>query len=303
MASYQKKYLNLKEASVISGYTAAELRNFCKIGLVPSRKVKSKLFIRFDAFEKLNDQKSQKTSTVSKTVPKAVTTPTVTSLLPFTTPSRHLVKTLQPVAFAAALVMVLHIVSLPAASENVVGAVMFTADTVDFMADSTQELVAGSYDMVAAGLSVSADTLAYMGNSTAELMAVSSESVAVTLSVSADTLVFMSNSTESLMATSYELAASTAQSVASLPAPFAAKAVSVPQVAGVTTQNLERAQSASLASVDSETDLENLLIGIADGSDQMENYLVDLSNTAFSSLINALRFESLDEGIQQTFKW
>mgnify|MGYP001586030188 FL=1 len=71
----------------------------------------------------------------------------MTSLIPFVQPNRTLVKILQPVAFAAALIMVVHVTSLPGVSEKIVYGVGVTEATIDYMADSTTDLLAMSLDV------------------------------------------------------------------------------------------------------------------------------------------------------------
>lgn len=138
MAKQAKKYIPLKEASVISGYTASELRNFTKIGLVPFRKQGSRLFIRFDAFEKLNEGQNEKSKTNSKTKTPELS---MKSLVPFTTPNRTLVKILEPVAFAAALILTLQAVALPGVANKIESALEINMQTVDYMANTFSELI------------------------------------------------------------------------------------------------------------------------------------------------------------------
>jgi len=139
MSKNARKYIPLKEAALISGYSISELRNFTKIGLVPFRKRGSRLFIRFDAFEKLNETQATKSKKISKTKSPQIT---MKSLVPFTTPNRTLVKVLEPVAFAAALVLTLQGVALPGVAEKIETALDINMKTVDYMANTFSELIA-----------------------------------------------------------------------------------------------------------------------------------------------------------------
>lgn len=140
-----KKLLTLKEASVISGYTVSELRSFLKIGLIPSVKRKGKVFVRFSAFEKLSAKKDAGSTRSAKksTAPKVISMNklNITSLVPFTKPNRAMVKVLEPVSFAAAIVMILYVLSMPGAAMNIVGGIALANDTVAFMGQSTMNLV------------------------------------------------------------------------------------------------------------------------------------------------------------------
>ncbi|HLC45053.1 MAG: hypothetical protein A2722_02565 [Candidatus Doudnabacteria bacterium RIFCSPHIGHO2_01_FULL_50_11] len=153
MSSYQKKYISLKDAAIISGYTVSELKNFTKIGLVPSRKRGKSVYIRFDAFEKINDRKkadAEKKSMVTTKKPAMqyqVGAPAALSLIPFTKPHPTLVKILEPVAFTAALVMVLHLTMIPTVSEKIVWGLDLSADTVAFMGDTTAASIAATVSL------------------------------------------------------------------------------------------------------------------------------------------------------------
>lgn len=140
MVKYQNKYIRLSDASTISGYTTQELKNFCKIGLIPFKKQKNKLYIRFDAFEKINQTNTAKPEAGKKEA-KAVTTPTIKSLIPFTMPHPTMVKALETVAFAAALVMTLHVTAMPNVGNRVLDTIDRSGATVAYMADTMSGLL------------------------------------------------------------------------------------------------------------------------------------------------------------------
>lgn len=317
MAAYKKKYLTLPEASVISGYTAKELRNFCKIGLVPSRKYKSQILIRFDAFEKLNQQRTM-TEPKIKNSPRVSPAPS-TAILPFTKPNRQLVSVLQPVALAAALVMVLYMASLPGNAESFLGSVVYPMDTVAVMADSTESLIATSIDAASVGVSFSQATLDFAANQTAGLMLKAGEVSGTALAISQGTLAYLADQSSNLIVASYSLSSSLVDQVASTPvhnprsiedarAERVARSTSLKEtsneaemVAGLATQN-QSAQTA-MAAGSEVSGPENFLISVADGADSFQRFVSDLDNKAFNALINSLRFETLDQSIQETFRW
>ena len=151
MATYKRKYIDLKDAAVISGYTVSELRNFIKIGLIPSRKVKNKIRVPFSAFEKINESKKSKSDAPVNQVQskvaghleqsrKVIKQP-VTSLIPFTKPHRGLVAVLQHTSLAAALVFSLYLGMLPTISEKIVFGIELTHATIDQMSDTVLDLV------------------------------------------------------------------------------------------------------------------------------------------------------------------
>lgn len=318
MAAYKRKYLTLSEASVISGYTAKELRNFCKIGLVPSRKYKSQILIRFDAFEKLNQQRTM-TEPKIKNSPQVSPAPS-TAILPFTKPNQQLVSVLQPVALAAALVMVLYMASLPGNAESFLGSVVYPMDTVAVMADSTESLITTSIDAASVGVSFSQATLDFAANQTAGLMLKAGEVSGTALAISRGTLAYLADQSSNLIVASYSLSSSLVDQVASTPVhnPRSVEDARAARVAGLTslkeTSNEAEtaARSTSLRTTSNEAEMvagsevsgpENFLISVADGVDSFQRFVSDLDNKAFNALINSLRFETLDRSIQETFRW
>lgn len=298
MATYQKKYLTLNDASVISGYTVAELRNFTKIGLVPSRKVKGKLCVRFDAFDKLN-QAHQTPTTKAVSAKRAPT-----SLLPFTAPANALVKILEPVALASALVMTLYIGMMPNVAYRVVDAFETTYQTVAFMGHSTEDLIVAADSVAVSIASGSESALDFTSSSFTDLTAMSFDQVSPVLESSVGVVATFGGYTQSLIETSVDLAFVTVEKINSIPAmpqPLA-EARYVPQVAGVSTQSGTVARPAGATSVAENSSVEQALIAIADGAAAFERFVVDIDARASSSLINAFRFESLDSFIQQTFR-
>ena len=73
--------------------------------------------------------------------------PAALSLIPFTKPHPTLVKILEPVAFTAALVMVLHLTMIPTVSEKIVWGLDLSADTVAFMGDTTAASIAATVSL------------------------------------------------------------------------------------------------------------------------------------------------------------
>jgi hypothetical protein len=146
MPAYKKKYITLRDAAIISGYTQNELKNFVKIGLIPFKKAKNKLYIRFDAFEKIQESKAGKAKTVSKAQGKTPmkTNETLKSLVPFTTPNRALVKILEPVAFTAAMFMVLHLTMIPQVAQNIVASTSLPGQTLAYMGTQVEDLIYAS---------------------------------------------------------------------------------------------------------------------------------------------------------------
>jgi hypothetical protein len=146
MPAYKKKYITLRDAAIISGYTQNELKNFVKIGLIPFRKAKNKLYIRFDAFEKIQEHKTGAEKPVAKALGKTPmkTNDTIKSLVPFTTPSQALVKILEPVAFTAALFMVFHLATIPRVAENVVASLDAPGKALAYMGTQVEELITSS---------------------------------------------------------------------------------------------------------------------------------------------------------------
>ncbi|MEK9181117.1 MAG: hypothetical protein AAB871_02700 [Patescibacteria group bacterium] len=303
MPSYQKKYISLKDASIISGYTVSELRNFVKIGLAPFRKIKNRLFIRFDAFEKISDHTSAKpgmttlrakpfvskikksltdtltlvsnlnqdraslkTQNLKVALPgkgstgvkkqtgaesrsKTKTKNSMTSLIPFVQPNRTLVKILQPVAFAAALIMVVHVTSLPGVSEKIVYGVGVTEATIDYMADSTTDLLAMSLDVPVA----------------------------------------VAKSQATLVVSSPVVTAMTGQN-------------SQGQVAGVAVGGQVN-QSQPVVPANLNENLTNFFVAIADASDSFQKTVEEIGDEGFNLILSNLRFEKLDPMIQKTFQW
>lgn len=148
MATYKGKYISLKDAAVISGYTVSELRNFIKIGLISSKKIKNTLKVPFSAFEKINEDKKSKTATL-KVSPKSNTQTAMikkpeTSIIPMPKPHEGLVSILQHTSLAAAMVFSLYIGMLPTVSEKIVFGVNLTYATIDQMSDAVMELTYSS---------------------------------------------------------------------------------------------------------------------------------------------------------------
>lgn len=145
----KNKYLSLRDAAIISGYSLAELRNLIKAGLMPVRKKSRRLFIPLQAFGTLNKQLSHKASSKKSMTTKAdnkmitsLAVPAMVSLVPFTTvPDPRLLRVLQPVTFAAVLAMTLHIGLTPVYAERIVGVVDMAAGTLALMGDSTRSLL------------------------------------------------------------------------------------------------------------------------------------------------------------------
>ncbi|PIR96892.1 MAG: hypothetical protein COT91_04205 [Candidatus Doudnabacteria bacterium CG10_big_fil_rev_8_21_14_0_10_41_10] len=146
MAS-QKKYITLKEASVISGYTVKELHNFIKIGLITAGKKKNKIVVPFDAFEKISEQtpvlKSQKSAPKNKRVSKtkSMTQKPITSLVPFVKPHPTMLKVLESTALAAAMVMAFHVGMIPTVADKVVHGLDLSYQTVAYMGGTVEELM------------------------------------------------------------------------------------------------------------------------------------------------------------------
>ena len=146
MAS-QKKYITLKEASVISGYTVKELHNFIKIGLITAGKKKNKIVVPFDAFEKISEQtpvlKSQKSAPKNKRVSKtkSMTQKPITSLVPFVKPHPTMLKVLESTALAAAMAMAVHVGMIPTVAEKVVYGLDLTQETIAYMGGTVEELM------------------------------------------------------------------------------------------------------------------------------------------------------------------
>jgi len=154
MAKYRKKYIPLKDAAVISGYTVSELRNFIKIGLISSRRIKNKLQVPFSAFEKINESKKS-TSDAAVLKPKSKATrhleqsrevikKPITSIVPFTKPHGGLVSVLQHTTLAAAMVFSLYLGMLPTISEKIVFGIELTHATIDQMSGTVEDLVYSS---------------------------------------------------------------------------------------------------------------------------------------------------------------
>jgi len=150
MANYKRKYIPLKDAAIISGYTVSELRNFIKIGLISSRKVKNKIQVPFSAFEKINESKKSKSG---PSVPKgklnstrhtAMTKKPITSIIPFSKPHGGLVSALEHTAFAAAMVFSLYMGMLPTVSEKIVFGVELAHATIDQMSESVLDMAYNS---------------------------------------------------------------------------------------------------------------------------------------------------------------
>ena len=150
MATYAKKYISLKDAAVISGYTVRELRNFIKIGLISSRKIKKKVQVPFSAFEKINESKANKSNTAAPRMKlkaagqTAMIKKPITSLIPMPKPHGGLVSVLQHTTFAAAMVFSLYMGMLPTISEKIVFGVELTHATIDQMSESMLDLVYNS---------------------------------------------------------------------------------------------------------------------------------------------------------------
>ena len=149
MANYKKKYITLRDAAIISGYTTTELKNFCKIGLVPHRKRKNRLYIRFDAFEKLNEvgEKEKATQTTKKAASnnkKPTKMKGSQSLIPFKTPHRALVKVLEPVAFTAAVAMVLYVSLIPTVAQKIVFGVDVAESSLVYIGNTVEDLFTSS---------------------------------------------------------------------------------------------------------------------------------------------------------------
>jgi len=297
MATYQKKYLTLNDASVISGYTVAELRNFTKIGLVPSRKVKGKLCVRFDAFDKLNQDRQAPTKAVSaKRAP--------TSLLPFTAPSKALVKILEPVALASALVMAMYIGMMPNVAYRVVDTFDTTYQTVASMGHSTEDLIIASDAAAVSIASGSESALNFTSESFTDLTAISIDQISPIVESADGVVATFGGYTQSLIETSVNLAFATIGKVSSIPAmsQSLAEARYVPQVAGVSTRSGSVAKQPRVRSVPANNPAERVLIAIADGADVFERFVNNVDMRASNSLISAFRFESLDSFIQRTFR-
>ncbi|MDP2932660.1 MAG: hypothetical protein Q8N81_00840 [bacterium] len=299
MATYQKKYLTLNDASVISGYTVAELRNFTKIGLVPSRKVKGKLCVRFDAFDKLNQGRQIQTPAKAVSAKRAPT-----SLLPFTAPSRALVKILQPMALASALVMAMYIGMMPNVAYRVVDTFDTTYQTVAFMGHSTEDLIIASDTVAVSIVSGSEGALNFTSESFTDLTAISIDQVAPIVESADGVVATFGGYTQSLIETSVNLTFAIVGEVSSIPAmsQSLAEARYVPQVAGVSTQSGLVAKRSRVKSVPENNSAERVLIAIADGADVFERFVNNVDMKASNSLINTFRFESLDYFIQRTFR-
>lgn len=272
-SSYQKKYVTLRDAAIISGYTVAELRNFAKIGLVPFKKKASRLYVRFDAFEKISEHTSAQRTAAQATAPAAAaktktktmtisTRPTM-SLLPFTAPNRTLVKILEPVAFAAALVMTLHLALLPAYAEKIV-----------------------------VGLEISAGSVALMGDS-------------LHAAVSATVRLPETLGTELARAVTSSPGTYPVQVVRTVP-PAVASGEGI--VAGVVTNNSAHFRVRSAALVPQEPayeagPVESMLIGIADVSQALGSFMDELSVSTQSAMVETLSFDKLDPFVTNTFRW
>lgn len=150
MASRIKKYISLKEASIISGYTVKELRNFIKIGLITCRKQKNKIVVPFNAFEKISDNvktaqtkksvtKGRKTKQTVKT--KAIMKMPNMNLVPFTKPHPVAVKVLESTALVAVAIMSFYVGTMPAVAEKIVYGLEVSNQTVAYMGEMVEELI------------------------------------------------------------------------------------------------------------------------------------------------------------------
>lgn len=286
MAKYQNKYISLKDASIISGYTLAELRNFCKIGLIGSKKVRNRVCIRFDAFDQLNEKRGAQNKSAGKAVSARLSQ---TGLLPFTTPSRALIKTLEPVALAAALVMALYIGMMPPVAGQIVGMFETSGNTLAYMGESAANLMETSSSYVSdlvVGTEAAVDALA-----SANVKAVASvmDTLNPAVEMSGAVLAEFGGSTKGLMEKSVDLAYAVSESAGSIPAmrqPLA-EARYLPQVAGVAT-HAEVVASNQPA---------------ADYFGQFRGFVSGVDKQIFYSLVDSLRFENLDNSITNTFHW
>jgi len=157
-SAYSKKYISLKEAATMSGYTIPELRNFIKIGLIPSKKQKNKIVVPFSAFEKISEQQAPKVENSPKAAP-AVATPShsltlkpLSAVIPFTTPNKHLVKVLESTALSAAMVMAFYVGTLPTVAEKIVFSLELSNATIAYMGQSAENLIENSVAMPVAAM-------------------------------------------------------------------------------------------------------------------------------------------------------
>ncbi|MBI4054251.1 MAG: hypothetical protein HY397_02895 [Candidatus Doudnabacteria bacterium] len=312
MSSYQKKYISLKDASIISGYTVAELRNFCKIGLVPHRKIKRQLCVRFDAFEKINEHKSKavpQSASQDKMKPSSASRSQVVpwkeelkGLVPFTTPAPAAVKILEPVAFAAALVMSLHLGLTPTVVDRMVSMLALTHATAEYASQSAEDLMVLSGEQAAGFVGLSAGSLNLASEAAESLASHSAKILASAVKVSGGTLAYMGALTEDLISTSVDVAfviGGQVSGIKPLPDDASGYVVSQGAVAGAFSEEADTDGSVGAE----ESLLEQALIGIADGADKFERVVLEIDERAYNGLIETLQFESLDPIIQQTFRW
>lgn len=153
MSQYQNKFIPLKEAAIISGYTLAELRNFCKIGLIAHKKEGRRFLVHFGAFEQMNEtgdkpvEAKQVHEFPSESRVSQQKAPALKDLVPFTQPHKVLVRILEPVAFAAAIVLSLQLAMTPNIADKVVSTLDLSVSTVEFMTDTFDRAIATSVDL------------------------------------------------------------------------------------------------------------------------------------------------------------
>ncbi len=265
MQSSNKKYVSISDASAVSGYSVKELRNFVKIGLIPSRKVKGKVCVRLDAFSDLNRHRQPSAASSSKQQarpigPTALRERPVMSLVPFTTPHPALTKILEPVAFTATLVMVLYLTMIPGVSEAIVGS-------------------AGT------SLDISQRTVAQFGQSAYEL---------IDTSVSLPQRAIAALMPEQIDASTYQSIVYVTTSAGE------GRVAGIADLRAAVTRPALVVESEVVTFGNT---IDAMMVGIADASDSALRFLDGLSDKTMETLVGNLTFDKVDAAVSQSFRW